>query len=118
MYKRLTRFTVGVFSVVVAASFLGLTFKKTVKEPPTSSLNPQVKGESIQSSETQESMAELTEPTQFDALGEASWDCSKDIYDCSSFENQEQAQLLFDFCKNTVGDVHHLDPDDDSIACN
>ncbi|OGM29525.1 hypothetical protein A2630_00845 [Candidatus Woesebacteria bacterium RIFCSPHIGHO2_01_FULL_44_10] len=114
MYRRLTRFTVGIFSVVIAASFLGLTFKKSVEAPAV--VRPQVKGESVQSGTAQE-VSEPVAPAQFDILGEASWDCTTDIYDCESFASQDEAQLLFNFCTHTVGDIHNLDSDSDLVAC-
>lgn len=42
--------------------------------------------------------------------------CSYNKFNCSSFETQEQAQSLFEYC-GIKEDVHFLDMDNDSIAC-
>ena len=45
-------------------------------------------------------------------------DCSGNIYNCSDFGTQAQAQACFDFCWALgKGDVHNLDADGDGIAC-
>lgn len=45
-------------------------------------------------------------------------DCSSNIYNCSDFGNHDEAQALFKCCIEKVGsDVHVLDTDDDSLAC-
>lgn len=44
--------------------------------------------------------------------------CSYDAYNCSDFQEQEEAQACFDYCMEQVGyDVHQLDFDNDGIAC-
>ena len=45
-------------------------------------------------------------------------DCSGDIYNCSDFATQAQAQACYDYCvAQGHGDVHRLDGDGDGIAC-
>ena len=45
-------------------------------------------------------------------------DCSGDIYNCSDFATQTQAQACYDYCvAQGYGDVHRLDGDGDGIAC-
>lgn len=45
-------------------------------------------------------------------------DCSGDIYNCSDFTWQWQAQVCFDYCMQEVGyDIHKLDRDNDGMAC-
>lgn len=46
-------------------------------------------------------------------------DCSGNLYNCSDFDTQPEAQACFDYCVNQgVGDIHGLDnPDHDGIAC-
>ena len=41
-------------------------------------------------------------------------DCKYNIYNCSDFETQEEAQKIFEQCKT---DVHDLDRDNDGVAC-
>jgi len=41
-------------------------------------------------------------------------ECSHNIYNCSDFDSQEEAQEIFAQCKT---DVHDLDRDNDGIAC-
>ena len=41
-------------------------------------------------------------------------ECSYNIYNCSDFDSQEEAQNVFEICEN---DVHDLDRDNDGIAC-
>lgn len=44
--------------------------------------------------------------------------CAADVYNCSDFGSQEDAQACFDYCMEQVGyDVHNLDGDDNGIAC-
>ena len=44
--------------------------------------------------------------------------CSANIYDCVSFGYQAGAQTCYNYCKEQgVGDIHHLDDDNDGIAC-
>ena len=45
-------------------------------------------------------------------------ECWANLYNCSDFGTQAEAQTCFDFCMATVGyDVHRLDGDGDGIAC-
>lgn len=46
-----------------------------------------------------------------------SCDCSSDVYNCSEFYSQKAAQKCFDYCYESVGDVHKLDRDSDLKAC-
>ena len=41
-------------------------------------------------------------------------ECSYNIYNCSDFNSQEEAQQVFELCEI---DVHDLDRDDDGVAC-
>jgi len=44
--------------------------------------------------------------------------CDADVYNCSDFATQADAQAVFDFCwSQGYGDVHRLDADGDGIAC-
>jgi len=48
----------------------------------------------------------------------AFYDCSSDVYNCSNFTTQAEAQSLFDFCVNEgSGDIHQIDSDGDGLAC-
>lgn len=45
-------------------------------------------------------------------------ECSKNAYNCSDFDTQDQAQAVYDYCMKTAGyDVHDLDRDGDGVAC-
>lgn len=45
-------------------------------------------------------------------------DCSGNIYNCSDFTTQAEAQACYDYCVSLgYGDVHRLDADNDGIAC-
>lgn len=45
-------------------------------------------------------------------------DCSADIYNCSDFATQAQAQACYDYCvAQGAGDIHKLDGDGDGTAC-
>lgn len=45
-------------------------------------------------------------------------DCSGNIYNCSDFATQAEAQACYDYCVSQgYGDVHYLDRDGDGIAC-
>jgi len=44
--------------------------------------------------------------------------CSGNLYNCTDFETQQQAQACFDYCvEQGHGDIHGLGADDDGIAC-
>lgn len=44
--------------------------------------------------------------------------CERDLYNCSNFSSQRQAQLCFNYCmKLGYGDIHELDADTDGKAC-
>lgn len=45
-------------------------------------------------------------------------DCDRNLYDCSDFDRQREAQTCFDFCMDKTGeDVHHLDGGGDGRVC-
>jgi endonuclease YncB( thermonuclease family) len=44
--------------------------------------------------------------------------CSGNLYNCSDFSTQAEAQACFNYCKTQGrGDIHRLDGDNDGIAC-
>lgn len=44
--------------------------------------------------------------------------CTSDVYNCSDFDTQAEAQACHDYCWAQVGyDVHRLDADGDGEAC-
>lgn len=44
--------------------------------------------------------------------------CASDVYNCSDFDSQAEAQACFDYCMALVGsDVHRLDADNNGVAC-
>ena len=44
--------------------------------------------------------------------------CTGNLYNCSDFCTQAQAQRCFDWCMQQVGtDIHRLDSDGDGVAC-
>lgn len=44
--------------------------------------------------------------------------CTSNVYNCSDFSTQAEAQTCHDYCWEQVGfDVHRLDADDDGEAC-
>lgn len=54
------------------------------------------------------------EPTQVPAV----CDCSGNLYNCSDFSTQHQAQACYNYCvAGGCGDVHRLDADGDGTAC-
>ena len=48
-------------------------------------------------------------------LGNNTYDCSADSYNCNDFTIQAEAQAVFDTCG--PGDVHQLDRDGNGKAC-
>jgi hypothetical protein len=53
-----------------------------------------------------------------DAGARTGFDCDADLYDCSDFATQWEAQQCFDSCWVVTGrDVHNLDADWDFVAC-
>lgn len=49
----------------------------------------------------------------------SSYTCSSNVYNCSNFRTEKQAQSVFNYCKKQTGkrDVHKLDSDKDGKAC-
>jgi len=45
------------------------------------------------------------------------YNCKSDSYNCDDFSSQKEAQKAFDFCAQETGDIHQLDKDGNSIAC-
>lgn len=45
------------------------------------------------------------------------WDCSANIYNCSDFKSQSEAQAVFEACGGLTNDIHRLDNDKDGKAC-
>ena len=44
--------------------------------------------------------------------------CAGNLYDCSDFRTQREAQACYEHCLRKVGyDIHRLDGDNDGIAC-
>lgn len=41
--------------------------------------------------------------------------CESDVYNCADFEDQEEAQAVFNLCGPE--DVHRLDNDGDGVVC-
>lgn len=46
------------------------------------------------------------------------YNCSADIYNCTNFTTQIEAQKIYDYCKNHgAGDINQLDSNNDGKAC-
>ena len=45
------------------------------------------------------------------------YECSRNVYNCSSFRTQEEAQAVFHECGGTGNDIHKLDSDGDGKVC-
>lgn len=46
------------------------------------------------------------------------YECGYNAYNCSDFGTQAEAQAAFDYCVALgAGDIHRLDSDGDSVAC-
>ncbi len=59
----------------------------------------------------------VTAPPQ-GALQTGERDCTRDTYNCSDFTRHDEAQKIFDYCKQEVGsDIHQLDQNNDGKAC-
>lgn len=44
--------------------------------------------------------------------------CYADLYNCSDFATQAQAQACYEYCLGQgAGDIHRLDRDNDGVAC-
>jgi endonuclease YncB( thermonuclease family) len=52
------------------------------------------------------------------AVSGSGCDCSKNLYNCSDFKTQRQAQECYDHCRRLKGqDIHRLDRDGDGRVC-
>jgi len=57
-------------------------------------------------------------PTETTEGGAPRFDCSGNLYNCSDFSTQAEAQMCYDYCQALGrGDVHWLDDDCDGVAC-
>ena len=45
------------------------------------------------------------------------YECTKNVYNCSSFKTHAEAQAAFEACGGDANDIHRLDPDKDGKAC-
>lgn len=54
-----------------------------------------------------------TEPT----LPKGKIICSHNVYNCSDFSTQAEAQSVFEYCGGVTNDIHRLDADKDGLAC-
>jgi len=46
------------------------------------------------------------------------YECHADLYNCSDFDSQADAQECYEYCLERTGrDIHCLDGDNDGIAC-
>jgi len=45
------------------------------------------------------------------------YECAKNVYNCSSFTSQSEAQSVFESCGGAASDVHKLDSDGDRRVC-
>lgn len=43
--------------------------------------------------------------------------CDRNVYNCGNFTTQAEAQVIFDACFKTAGDIHGLDKDGNGKAC-
>ena len=48
-------------------------------------------------------------------LGDSNCSCSSNLYNCVDFNTQAEAQACYEKCGSD--DIHHLDGDNDGIAC-
>lgn len=46
-----------------------------------------------------------------------SYECTKNVYNCTSFKTHSEAQSAFDACGGSANDVHKLDNDRDGLVC-
>lgn len=52
------------------------------------------------------------------SLGDNTYSCSSDVYNCANFTIQAEAQIVFDYCEQQgAGDIHNLDADGNGKAC-
>jgi len=45
------------------------------------------------------------------------YNCSANVYNCSDFQYQEDAQYVFEYCGGVGNDIHALDRDKDGLVC-
>ena len=50
-------------------------------------------------------------------LNVVEYSCSSNVYNCTDFSKQDEAQNVFDLCGGTVNDIHKLDSDGDGKVC-
>jgi hypothetical protein len=43
--------------------------------------------------------------------------CKVNVFNCDDFSSQGEAQAVFEECGGLSNDIHHLDGDEDGIAC-
>lgn len=64
------------------------------------------------------SPTDTPQPTATQTQQPAVCACTGNLYNCSDFTTQAQAQACFDHCvEQGAGDIHKLDNNDDGVAC-
>lgn len=59
-----------------------------------------------------------TSQTSTNAISSSDYECSYNKYDCDNFSTHAQAQEVYLYCIGLgAGNIHHLDGDDDGLAC-
>jgi len=61
--------------------------------------------------------AQQSATTPAAATNSGQYECSRNIYNCSSFASQSEAQAAFDSCGGSNSDIHKLDSDGDGEVC-
>ena len=51
------------------------------------------------------------------STGYTGYECSRNVYNCSDFKTQSEAEAVFESCGGSLNDIHKLDSDGDGRVC-
>lgn len=120
-----------VFAVIIIASAGGnepnnqpVTQQSSTREQPQKQIEPEeFKAEASKEAKPTEELDKTNTPnttfteTEPEPASKNICDCSANVYNCSDFSTQAEAQECFKYCGGTDNDIHKLDRDKDSVVC-
>lgn len=74
-------------------------------------------GEKVKKEDEVEQMLQGENTGQIWQVEQGNFICTSNIYNCSDFKTQPEAQSAFEACGGSLNDVHRLDADKDGQAC-
>ena len=99
-----------IIGIVIALLFVNWTTS------PTSNTVLDVDDSKVESKEESSKQQQETQQVIEETKPVPKFICDRNFYNCADFSSQAEAQSAYVYC-GTARDIHHLDADDDGIAC-